>query len=104
MNKTNRRIYYALFAWKFATYDHKIIEYLNACMYSIKSASTNGFKRVNTEHVLRVVTKIEARIQGLLVGSPMLLQEDQRLHSRLLILSLGDHQIVLILEMSHFQD
>jgi hypothetical protein len=45
-----------------------------------------------------------ARFQGLLVGSRMLLQEDQRLHSRLLMLSLGDHQIVLILEMSHFQD
>jgi len=79
-------------------------EYFNACMYSMKSASKNGLGRVNKEDVLRVVTKIEARFQGLLVGSPMLLQEDQRLHSRLLMLSLGDHQIVLILEMSHFQN
>ena len=77
MSNFNEQDQPADIVWKFATYDHKIIEYFNACMYSMKSASTNGFKRVNTEHVLRVVTKIEARIQGLLVGSPMLLQEDQ---------------------------
>ncbi len=59
MTKTNQRIYNALFAWKFATYDHKKIEYLNACMYSMKSASTNGLRVRDKKDVLYVVTKKE---------------------------------------------